>query len=315
MRNFSSLTRQYDTLCKRVLAIKSVLAWILKSTLKECRPFTLKQIEAMIGPTGIKKRRVLASDSVSKIPGEGVVLYDITFDLFLPDGTIAMLVDIEAQDSQSLSKQLPRGVYYLARLVSDEKGTVFEGDRYQDLKKACSIWIRTDGIEKRDAYVNVIDFHDRDIVGTSGIQEAWYDKLALVTICLGRTDGLPLGIERDMLEMLGNLFSKTLPFTEKEGTLKNRYHIVLDDDERKEVAGMCNLGEALARENWQQGRIEGRIEGRAEGKEEGFTQGALHTWTVATSSLMQAQSCSVDDAFLTLHVPLAYQEIVRKALS
>ena len=70
---------------------------------------------------------------------------------------------------------------------------------------------------------------------------------------------------------------------------------------------MCNLGEALVRETARENRQQGRLEGMKEGNQE--------AWTMATTSLMQAQSCSIDDAFLTLHVPLAYQEAVRKALS
>lgn len=92
---------RYDTQCKKVLANKTILAWILKHTAEEFRGMEIFAIKAcMEGEAEISSVRIE--------PG-----YDI----------------------------VTRGIFYAARLISAQSGTEFTHSHYDDIKKVYSIWL------------------------------------------------------------------------------------------------------------------------------------------------------------------------------
>src|SRR5699024_4119154 len=89
---------QYDAQCKRVLANKEILAWILKHTVKEFADMSIRRIKKCIGnDIQISKvrvdpgktntpepERIIRESEEDKVPGEGEIYFDIRFSVYLP---------------------------------------------------------------------------------------------------------------------------------------------------------------------------------------------------------------------------------------
>lgn len=306
--------RRYDILCRNVIAIRGILARLVKGMVEECRAYSVGEIEAMIGepelgtaPLGPGLRtRIREEESADKVPGEGAVYFDIVFRLHLPGGTIALVVNVEVQDSGTFALNVRRGIFYLCRLVSRQKGRDFQGDDYGGLLKVYSIWIVTSP-RRREASVQVFRMERSEYGSRVRIPREAYDKLALVVVCLGETDGVSL--EKDMkeaVELLKAALAKDLAFEEKDRILQERYGIRLSPDEAEEVRKMGGMGEAVYRS----GVLQGRQEGRQEGREEA----GIQTWTQSVENVMRCYGSSLDEAMRNLNVPSQYQKAVRQAV-
>lgn len=149
---------QYDAQCKRVLANKVILAWILKYTVKEFRSMSIRQIKKCIGndiliskvsvepgKTNVSEpEKIIGEAEEDKVPGEGGIYFDIRFSVYLPkkNEKIKMLINVEAQKDFHPGYAVPsRGVFYAARMISAQKGTDFSGSDYDGIRKVYSIWI------------------------------------------------------------------------------------------------------------------------------------------------------------------------------
>lgn len=149
---------QYDAQCKRVLANKVILAWILKYTVKEFRSMSIRQIKKCIrndiliskvsvepGKTNVPEpEKIIGEAEEDKVPGKGGIYFDIRFSVYLPkkNEKIKMLINVEAQKDFHPGYAVPsRGVFYAARMISAQKGTEFSGSDYDGIRKVYSIWI------------------------------------------------------------------------------------------------------------------------------------------------------------------------------
>ena len=100
---------QYDKSIKRVLANKPILARILKFTVHELSKLPLHQIEycidgnsVMLGQTfvdtGLSNPKIVNKQLEDDISGEGRIVYDLRFEVNLPDGeNTKIIINVEAQ--------------------------------------------------------------------------------------------------------------------------------------------------------------------------------------------------------------------------
>ena len=150
---------QYDGHVKRILGSRQVLARILKGAVAEYKDYSPEEIEAWIEPgieiantslrPGEKENKMLlitGDNTESKVPGEGTVTYDIRFRAYVPKRrraeTVKLLVNIEAQKKfYQKYRIVTRGIFYGARMLSEQLDREFTDAEYDDLKKVCSIWI------------------------------------------------------------------------------------------------------------------------------------------------------------------------------
>ena len=91
---------QYDEACKKVLAEKIILAWIMKHTMKEYADYDVKEIVEtfIVGEPKVAEVSVLPDETnAPRITGTGVedttategnVKYDIQFRAIIPDSKI-----------------------------------------------------------------------------------------------------------------------------------------------------------------------------------------------------------------------------------
>ena len=253
MENFlDERNAAYDRLAKRLLARKSILAYVLKYAVEEFADCSLSDIEKKYieGDPVLTINTVPLDDTLdikgknieSNSPFEGLVTFDIIFDAIAPTTgePIKLIINIEPQKTtKSIDyKLMKRAVYYAARLISAQKEKEFHGDDYNGLKKIYSIWIcmnvqnyRADSIQEYSLTEKVSHgkFHD---------DPKNYDLIKIVILNLGVK-----ATSHRLLDLLRLLFVDLKSSAEKESVLQNEYAINLTRDMRKELNRMGGLME------------------------------------------------------------------------
>nr|WP_288703013.1 hypothetical protein [uncultured Dorea sp.] len=271
----------YDESCKNILANKIILAWIMKSCMKEYKDSSICDIadHYIEGTPEISQREVHRDEVPASDPGkirgentedkavnEGTVRYDIMFRAILPQGQerIELIINIEAQkDFYPGYPLIKRGIYYGCRMISSQYGTIFTNSHYEKIQKVYSIWICFNPPEKRKNSINIYSVKEKNVVGKVKEKEADYDLLTAVMICLDSGKEEKEGKhqegteESEILRLLEVLFSTEKELKEKEKILENEYGITMTYEEKEEVEKMCNLSEYV----WEKGLQTGREEG------------------------------------------------------
>lgn len=223
---------QYDAQCKRVLANKVILAWILKYTVKEFRSMSIRQIKKCIGNdiliskvrvepgnTNVPEpEKIIGESEEDKVPGEGGIYFDIRFSVYLPEKNekIKMLINVEAQ-----------------------KGIEFSGSDYDKIKKVYSIWICMNAPDYIGNAVSEYSILKTDHIPGIPDQKSAYDKISVVQICLN-----PKSEKGNRLtEMLNVLLSTKMKVDEKIKILEEDFQIPMEREMGKELNQMCNLSD------------------------------------------------------------------------
>ena len=264
---------QYDGHVKRILGSRQVLASILKGAVAEYKDYSPEEIEAWIEPgieiantslrPGEKENKMLlitGDNTESKVPGEGTVTYDIRFRAYVPKRrraeTVKLLVNIEAQKKfYQKYRIVTRGIFYGARMLSEQLDREFTDAEYDDLKKVCSIWICMNAPAHIGNAMTEYRISRRNILGRIPERKASYDKLSVVIICLNEKDDKN---QRGGLHgFLNTLLSPSMSVTEKEEILARDYGIVMEQEMGEELRQMCNLSEAIEEKGIEKGIEEG----------------------------------------------------------
>jgi len=247
---------QYDAQCKRVLANKVILAWILKYTVKEFRSMSIRQIKKCIGndiliskvsvepgKTNVSEpEKIIGEAEEDKVQGEGGIYFDIRFSVYLPkkNEKIKMLINVEAQKDFHPGYAVPsRGVFYAARMISAQKGTEFSGSDYDGIRKVYSIWICMNAPDYIGNAVSEYSLVKTDHIPGIPDQKSAYDKISVVQICLN-----PKSEKGNRLtEMLNVLLSAKMKADEKIKILEEDFRIPMEREMGKELNQMCNLSD------------------------------------------------------------------------
>lgn len=265
----------YDESCKNILANKIILAWIMKSCMKEYKDCSIHDIadHYIEGTPEISQREVHRDEAPASDPGkirgentedkavnEGTVRYDIMFRAILPQGQekVELIINIEAQkDFYPGYPLIKRGIYYGCRMISSQYGTIFTNSHYEKIQKVYSIWICFNPPEKRKNSINIYSVKEKSVVGKVKEKEADYDLLTVVMICLDSGKEEKEGTEEsEILRLLEVLFSTERELKEKEKILENEYGITMTYEEKEEVEEMCNLSEYV----WEKGLTYGELQ-------------------------------------------------------
>jgi len=296
-----------DAACKRLLAIKIILAWIMKSCLEEYRDFDVNEIaeKYIEGEPAVSKvaiapdetnvaQRVHGISSEDASLTEGTVTYDIRFLATVPVSgeLIQLIINIEARGNFHPGYPLTkRGIYYCCRMISAQYGTEFAESRYQDIKKVYSIWIAIKPPLERQNTITRYRIVEENMVGQVQEPIRNYDLLTLLMICLGK----PEDTDCDILKLLDVLLSNEMEASEKQQVLQNDFGIPMTRELEGGLQDMCNLGEAIARENMAKGMARGRAEGRVEG----IANGVI----TSIKNLVKNTGWPVEQAMTALGVP------------
>lgn len=283
-----------DTEVKKVLSDKTVLAWILKYSTSEFEPYSIETIKTCIEgtpevgthPVNPRSKRtdrkkgkrqykyvdqkqseaITGSDTVDKVPGEGTITYDIRLYAITPTKQrVKLILNVEAQKTfQKLRYDLvTRGMFYVARMISAQKGTEFKGSNYNDLKKVYSIWICME-VPKNMEYTVTSYKMDKKVLFGNPKKRFRYDLMEVVMICLGREEYASNG--NRLHGMLSTLLSQKLSPEEKEVRLSTEYDFETSTELEGGLIQMCNYSDLIEQRGIEKGIERGREEGRQEGK-------------------------------------------------
>lgn len=292
----------YDAACKRLLANKTILAWIMKSCMEEYRDFVVNEIaqkyiegepqiaQAAVHPdeetdsSGEQIKGAKTEDSTIK---EGTVTYDIRFYATAPQTgeMIRLIINVEAQnDFYPGYPIIKRGIYYCSRMVSSQYGVEFTGSHFEKIKKVYSIWVCANPPKYRENTVTRYTIQEENLIGEVKEKKSDYDLLTAVMICLGHSgDEKYTGI----LKLLDVLLSSEKEPEEKKKILQEDFDIEMTKTLESEVLSMCNLSKGVEEK------------GIAIGIEREREAGTLR----AIESLMDTLKLTAEQAMAALKVP------------
>jgi hypothetical protein len=254
---------QYDEYCKRILANKFILAWILKGSIEEYNDISAHEIinyienepeisSVPVEPSMTNMPVIHGINTEDNVAGEGVIRYDIQFCSLLPQasGKVRVIINIEAQkDPYPGYSIITRGIFYAARMISSQLGTEFIIPHYDDLKKVFSIWICFNSPAKTGNAISSYGIIKRDSLGSINVDKKEYDKLEIIQIHLNQRD---LN-QTELTEMLNILFGNK-PVEQKKDILSNRFDIPVESGLGKEIDHMCNVSDYILEQGLEKGR-------------------------------------------------------------
>ncbi len=258
---------RYDEACRKLLADKHVLAWIMKQTVHEYRDSSIEDIvrkyiegspdvgNIPVDPDATNKADAgkiqgLANDDKSLT--EGNIFYDIKFSALAPslDEAVYLVMNIESQNDYSPGYPiLKRGTYYCARMLSAQKGTIFSGKSYGKLRKVYSIWILANPPKELQNTVTVYETKERNLIGTANNPIPHYDMASIVLIGLGAPDRT----ENDVLKLLSVLLSDKVKPNQKKQILEAEFSIPMTYEMESEAEMMCNLSDGVEMRGFNRG--------------------------------------------------------------
>ena len=254
----------YDAACKRLLSEKKILAWILKSCVEEFKEYDVKTIaeRCIEGKPWVSAVPVAPDETGAFLrgmntaltsPTEGDAYFDIYFNAVVPrtGEVIQLIINVEVQaDFYPGYPLLKRVVYYCARMISAQKGTVFQKSEYGKLQKVYSIWICTNPPKKRENTINRYRICEENVVGAFREPEQNYDLISMVTICLGNKDA---GNYDGILKLLGTLLTSDATADEKKRVLEDEFDIPMTQEINEEVSYVGDLWRGVEERGIQKG--------------------------------------------------------------
>ena len=256
---------QYDEACKKVLAEKIILAWIMKHTMKEYAEYDVREIveNFIMGEPKVAKKKVMPDETnAPKITGTGVedttvtegsVTYDIQYRAIVPgsDEIVQMIINVEAQnDFYPGYPIIKRGIYYCARMISSQYGTVFTKSHYEKIQKVYSVWICMNPPKERKNTITEYSLTEKKHVGKVKEVKEYYDLMSAIMVCLGKNEE---ETEHELLRLLDVLLSSDKKAGEKKKILENEFHIPMTEKMETEVEYMCNLSDGVEQKGIEKG--------------------------------------------------------------
>ncbi len=256
---------KYDAACKKVLAEKIILAWIMRHTMKEYAEYDVKEIveHFIVGEPQVGAVAVLPDETnATKIAGtgvedssltEGTITYDIQFRAVLPESMelTQMIINVEAQNDFSPGYPIiKRGIYYCARMISSQYGTVFTNSHYEKIQKVYSVWICMNPSKERRNTITEYSLTEKHHVGKVKETEEYYDLINTVMVCLGSSED---EAGNDLLRLLDVLLSSNKNAKEKKEIMENEFQIPMTEKLEAEVEYMCNLSDGVEQKGIQKG--------------------------------------------------------------
>ena len=310
---------QYDMCVKRLLAEKNIIANILVNAVDvykgmapvdvvpyiEGEPY-ISMVPVEPGLTNAAReengQRVIGLNTENQEIHEGLIKFDIIFYAWEPVKTDSaaseeapaeknkgalnkIILNVEAQKNNPTEyKIINRAVFYVGRLISSQKERDFVNSHYDDIRSVYSIWVCMNMEENSLSHIHLTK---EDLVG----KNQWKGNLNLMNIIMiGLSEELP-GPEEgyELHRLLGALLSQKLTVEEKLTIMETEYHIPVEENLRKDVNVMCNLGEGIEEKAITIG------EARGEAKTEARLVGNMHKNGFTAEQIAAATDMDIKD--------------------
>ena len=248
---------RYDKNVKEILADIQVLARIVKHTVAEARKLSISEIMSCIDRGSIRigavpmepgltnAERIDSYQMEDSIPNEGYVTYDIRFMMAVASAALEIIINIEAQKTSDFKKLgyhiENRIVFYLARLISSQKGINFVKSEYDKIKKVYSIWICMDAADDEDS-ISSISLKSECLFGKQ-CDFAELDKMCGMVIRIRNNENAAESRNR-LIAMLEDVLS-TQDGESKKRKLEEKYDMKITTELEGRLDSMCHLSEVV----------------------------------------------------------------------
>ncbi len=242
----------YDAHAKALLSDATILSWILKYTMKEFASYEIEEIKACISEREIGER-VFGDDTQSKDLWGRENDFDIRFHVYTPEEEIKILLNLEAQRKFHPGYDIAtRGIFYGARMITEQMNVEFDARDYDGLKKVVSIWICVDC--PKDVKGRIVRYRmQEEMVHGESFRQMRYDLLDVILVCLNDDTRE----NHALVDVLSTLLSETLTAQEKREILEGDYRIPLTREVDEEVHSMCDLSYGVLERGIRQGIEQG----------------------------------------------------------
>ena len=136
---------------------------------------------------------------------------------------------------------MPRGIFYCARILSQEYNVEFNAKDYSRIKKVYSIWICKDVPDKYANTITSYSIKENDMYGKF-VGASYYDLVNVVMIRLGSED---IASDNELIGLLKALLSDKMGGDEKIEILENDYGLKMNKEVEEELRIMCNLSDLV----------------------------------------------------------------------
>lgn len=194
---------KYDEACKRLFQNREIIAPVLKEVVPEYRNSTVEEVIRYIDADSIKDipvddipARVEQLSTEMGSVSDKLIRYDTHFRAVNPmlsneNLCIHLHIDLEVQNSYRPSNPsypiIKRGIYYAAREISYQLGTLTDKADYGDIQKVYSIWICNEDIPvKLQNTVTMYSISKQDIIGRTDEPEENFDLMNVIIIRRGK---------------------------------------------------------------------------------------------------------------------------------
>ena len=198
---------------------------------------------------------IVGSDTEDNSHKEGLVRYDLVFDARVPKTgeVIRLIINVEIQvDVNPGYPLITRVIYYLSRLISRQKGTVFTKSDYGKIRKVYSIWICPDPSKENRNSIAEYGIAQLKAIGKVDEPVENYDKMRGIVISLN-DDGMDN--RTDIIRLLSTLLSTTETVERRKQILEGEFHIPMTKEIEEGMQDMCNFGSAIQSYGEQTGQV------------------------------------------------------------
>lgn len=266
-----------DAACCRLLANKVILAHVLQGCVPEysrcsipellpCLESTPEICSVPVDQDVLDPGRIRGENTADKSITEGNVNFDILLSARTPNGRESrqIFINVESQNDWNPGYSLlKRAFYYCGRLLSRQKGIVFQNSDYQKLQKVYSIWICIKVPKAWQNTMTVFSLEPKSLVGAGKYDKMDYDMETVAVLGLGNHESSRKGI----LKLLSILLTPKMKPEEKREILEQEYHIPMTVEMKKEADTMCTYGQSILEEGMEKGMRQGMQKGRQEERE------------------------------------------------
>ena len=293
-RKMTSLDQGFKT----VVHDSDVLSWLIRSNVDEFKGRSIEEIKSCL-KIGEDGHTVIGRDTELHSMDEGKIVTDSIFDVKIPDSDdeVSVIINIEGQSDPNPGYPLgKRAEYYMARLVSSQKGIDFENDDYSKLRKVYSIWyILRPKVNDMNTVVRY-RMEATEIKGDPKILPV-LDTFNIVMVNVGRYDSaLP-----DCSAFPAALFSD-MSIEERQKLISERFNIALDDV----ILGEVNSVASLAEDTYRHGVKDGKAEARAD---------MINQYANTVIRLMNGENWSFDKVISYIDAPDDMKDEIEKTVN
>lgn len=256
---------KYDAACKKVWSHPEIIAPLLKAVVDEYDGYENEDIIKFIGSisddTPVSDIRNVAEELNTEFSSlnEKTVYFDKLFKARNPkltngDVVISLHIDLEFQNE--FSKQnlgynvVKRAIYYAAREISAQLGTLTSKTNYNDIEKVYSIWVCSENIpDDEKNSISKYRITREDVCGKCNEENDLHDLIEVVILRRG-TDDVD---NNSIFDYLYGVYNSDIE--------KINEYVSTTPEIESEVKVMSGFGANIAKNSFAKGKDEGIVEG------------------------------------------------------